>query len=628
MNKILDTKTLLKIAALVMAVFCFTTPFADHPHLSYPKDVWLGLDVSWQVMLGYALNKHWQWGTDIIYTYGPLGVLATRAGMGISRWVFLLFDFYLICNFYFLFKDFLLNATEKFIALLVVFAITLLLDTNIGGDLSWVITVFSFYWMYKSYQEPRYVYFLLSVLNIVLCFYIKLNAGIIGFFFLFAHLANLLMFKKIRLPKVAVILAIGIALIYTGALLFNVNILSYTVGAFEIIKGYNDVMFLPSKGYERIEHNVNMLFVAIMLLYGIYVLLVGKERKFSLLFFACISFAYIFLLRKQAILRNDPIHYFEFYKYAPIVFLSGAFALIDKKYQKFTYAASLIVVLYSLFLMSEHPYRHIDDAFKNRYFSAKDYLQQFGKYNSQTRLEGSKIRALPQAILQRIGNQSVDIFPWDSEIVIENGLNYKPRPVFQSFSAYTERLQRKNYEFYIKTPPEYIIYNSETIDDRYAMNDDFLVNLFICKNYTFADSFTSGKELRLLLQKKAVTSPLIEVITKEVKTKINEDIPVEWVMTMKVDVKYSFAGKLQSILNRPPLIGIEMTDMNNHKRFYKISVELLKCGIFLDRWIANANGFETYLRDKNMLDVFKTVVIKADEQYFEKELNIKYINYK
>lgn len=628
MNRFLTSDNLLKIAALLMAVFCFTTPFADNPHLSYPPDMWLGLDVSWQVTLGYVLQKHWQWGTDFIYTYGPLGVLATRVGMGLSRWVFLLFDVYLICNFYFLFKDFLLNATEKFMALLLVFAITILLDTNIGGDLSWVITVFSFYWMYKSYQEPRYIYFFLAVLNIVLCFYIKLNAGIIGFFFLFAHLTNLLIFKKIKLLKAAVVLAVGIALVYTGALLFNVNIISYAIGAFEIIKGYNDVMFLPCNDYGRIEHNVNMLFVAIMLLYITYVLMGAKERRFSLLFFAGISLAYVFLLRKQAILRNDPTHYFEFYKYAPIVFLSGAFALTDKKYQKITYRVSLVVVVYSLFLMSEYPNRHIDDAFKNRYFSAKDYVNQFRNYNSQPRLEGSRIRVLPQAILQKIGNHSVDIFPWDSEVVIENGLNYKPRPIFQAFSSYTSYLQHMNYEYYVKNAPEFIIYSYNTIDGRYAFNDDFLVNLFICKNYTFADSFVSGNEYRLLLQKKDVTTPLVEVQTKEIVAKINEAIPVEWVMTMRFEVRYNFAGKLQSMLNRPPLMAIEMIDRNNQTRFYRTSVELLNAGVFLDRWVANTKGFENYMRDKNTLDVFNTVAVKADEKYFEKDIKVKYINYK
>ncbi len=628
MNKVLDTNTLLKIAALVMAVFCFTTPFADHPHLSYPTDVWLGLDVSWQVVLGYALNKHWQWGTDIIYTYGPLGVLATRVGMGLSKWVFLLFDVYLVYNFYCLYRDFLLDAVDKFIALLLVFSITLLMDFNHGGDLSWVVTVFSFYWMYKSYREPKYYYFLLIVLNVVLCFFIKLNAGIVGFFFLSAHLTNLLIFKKIKVSKAIIVLAGAMVIVFAGALLLNVNLKAYTIGAFEIIKGYNDVMSLPSTDYTRVEYNVNMLCIAMMLLYGVYVLIAGKEKKVSHLFFAGISLAYIFLLRKQAILRNDAIHYTEFFKYGPLVFLGGAFALIDRKHQKIAYAASLVMALFSLFMAMDYPTNHLDESFKRRYYVFGEYVRQFAEQDKIQKLEGAKLRVLPPAILNRIGNNTVDVFPWDSEIIIENGLNYKPRPVFQSFSAYTERLQRKNYEFYLKTPPEYLIYNSETIDGRYAMNDDFLVNLFICKNYTFADSFTSGKELRLLLQKKAVTSPLIEVITKEVKTKINQDIPVEWVMTMKMDVKYNFAGRLQSILSRPPLIGIEMTDLNNHKRFYKVSVELLKCGIFLDRWIANAYGFETYLRDKNMLDVFKTVVVKADEKYFEKELKVKYINYK
>ncbi len=35
------------------------------------------LDVSWRWMLGYGLQHHLQWGQSILFTYGPLGFLAS-----------------------------------------------------------------------------------------------------------------------------------------------------------------------------------------------------------------------------------------------------------------------------------------------------------------------------------------------------------------------------------------------------------------------------------------------------------------------------------------------------------------------------------------------------------------------
>ncbi len=628
MNKLKDTNTLLKLTALIMAVALFTYPFINTLHLVDAGPNWLSLDVSWQSTLSYAYTHNWVWGKDIVYTYGPLGILSTRIGTGISKWIFILFDIYMVLNFYFILKDYLVAAVNKFVAIATVFCMTLLMSTSHGSDLSWVVLMFSFYWMFRSYAEAKYWYYALVVLNLVLCFYIKLNAGLVGLVFLGGHLLTMLIYKRISLLKAVIVAAMSVVLILLGAWLLHVDLPGYVKGAFEIVKGYNDVMYLDTECYTRTEHNVNILFLGLSAICIIYVYIAIREKKFSRLFFVCMAFGYLFLLKKQATLRNDAQHYYEYFGYASIVFLSGFLSLTDKKQIGNLYNINFAFVLFSMFMVAEYPDRQIDKSFENRYFTIGNYFSQIKNYDTITKLNGAKFRQIPPSVLAKVGNKSIDVFPWDSEFIIENGLNYKPRPVFQSFSAYTAYLQRINYEFYLKNPPEYILYDYDAIDGRYAFNDDFLVNLFICKNYTFADSFVSNNRLRLLLQKKTEIAPLQEVETKEITTGINKPIPVEWVMTMRAELKYNFAGKLQSILDRPPVVQIVMVDRNNAVRHYKASVELLKAGIFLDRWVASTRGFEVYMRDKNMMDVFNTVTIKADEKYFEKDIKVKYINYK
>lgn len=614
--------------ALLMAIACFTYPFVEYPHLVNSGPNWLGLDVSWQVVLSYAVDNDWIWGKDIVYTYGPLGFLSTRVGIGISRWIFLAFDIYLITNFFFLFRDYLLKATDRFIALATVFCTTLLMSTSHGSDLSWVVLIFSFYWMQRAYTDGKYTYYALIIINLALCFFIKLNAGLIGFAFLIGHIINLLLSKRISYLKSIIVLSGTAMLVLLGSLLLKVNLPGYLKGAIEIVKGYNDVMYLDTECYTRTEHNVNLLFLGLLITALVYAYFAIREKKYSLLFFVGITAGYLFLLKKQAILRNDSQHYYEYFGYASLVFFSGIFSLIDRVKIKKLYLLQFVFVLFSMFMIAEYPGRQIDKSLENRYFTIGNYFKQFSNYNTTPHLNSAHLRYIPKPVLEKIGKSSIDVFPWDSEYIIENGLNYKPRPVFQSFSAYTAYLQRINYEHYLKNAPEYILYDYDAIDGRYAFNDDFLVNLFICKNYTFADSFVSNSRYRLLLRKKTEIAPLQEVETKQITAGLNEPIPVEWVMTMRADLKYNFAGKLQSILDRPPVIQIVMVDRNNAVRHYKTSVELLKAGIFLDRWVASTRGFEVYMRDKNMLDVFNTVTIKADEKYFEKDIKVKYINYK
>src|SRR5687768_11213182 len=40
------------------------------------------LDPSWQLLLGYALTHSLEFGREIILTYGPLGFITTRHGLG------------------------------------------------------------------------------------------------------------------------------------------------------------------------------------------------------------------------------------------------------------------------------------------------------------------------------------------------------------------------------------------------------------------------------------------------------------------------------------------------------------------------------------------------------------------
>lgn len=51
-----------------------------------------GLDPSWRIALGLIVREHFVFGRDIIFSYGPLGYLATRMPIGGETLAYLLFD--------------------------------------------------------------------------------------------------------------------------------------------------------------------------------------------------------------------------------------------------------------------------------------------------------------------------------------------------------------------------------------------------------------------------------------------------------------------------------------------------------------------------------------------------------
>lgn len=80
---------------------------------------------------------------------------------------------------------------------------------------------------------------------------------------------------------------------------------------------------------------------------------------------------------------------------------------------------------------------------------------------------------LSPEILAMLANHTVDVFPWDVALAYAYGLDWDPRPVFQSYSAYTASLDALNAaHFNSNSSPDYVIFAAESIDGRYPLFDE------------------------------------------------------------------------------------------------------------------------------------------------------------
>src|SRR5690606_38940817 len=161
-------------------------------------------------------------------------------------------------------------------------------------------------------------FFLLSFI-IVVAFYVKINTGIVNIAFLAAHLANLVLFKKIKIGRALAVLGFLAASIGLFAILLHVDLYGYFIGSLETIKGYNDVMGFYDSRYTDLEKMVSYLFNALLLLYIVSFFLLIRKKAFSEVLYVLIAVGYLFLLKKQAIIRADQQHLSEFIAYAPLV---------------------------------------------------------------------------------------------------------------------------------------------------------------------------------------------------------------------------------------------------------------------------------------------------------------------
>jgi hypothetical protein len=231
-------------------------------------------------------------------------------------------------------------------------------------------------------------------------------------------------------------------------------------------------------------------------------------------------------------------------------------------------------------------------------------------------------RKLPVAVLNKIGNKTIDVFPWDAAFVLENKLNYAPRPVFQSFSAYTPYLADLNYNYYQQKAPDFVLYDYASIDDRLPFADDCMTQLFVMNNYKLADSFYSNGRYMLLLQRNDTLKKLTVQTLHAGQVKPGSIVDVADAKLVKLDIKPSASAKLNQLLKRQPAVYITCYLSSGDTMRYKSSALQLASGIYTDRYIHDVRSTAGWLSGQSQAKIIK---LKVEPMYaIDGDMHIMY----
>jgi hypothetical protein len=80
---------------LLSIVLCTGTVLVLPPWIPAMPDI--GIDPSWAAVLNHAFTHHWQFGKDLVFTFGPFGFLYAKTfdpatyGWMLSAWIFFAF---------------------------------------------------------------------------------------------------------------------------------------------------------------------------------------------------------------------------------------------------------------------------------------------------------------------------------------------------------------------------------------------------------------------------------------------------------------------------------------------------------------------------------------------------------
>jgi hypothetical protein len=187
----------------------------------------------------------------------------------------------------------------------------------------------------------------------------------------------------------------------------------------------------------------------------------------------------------------------------------------------------------------------------------------------------------------------VDVYSYEQSALLSRDYAWDPRPVVQSYSAYTPWLIRTN-EQHLRSSgaPEHIVFRLETIDDRLPALDDGLSWPAMLDNYRVAEVANGWVHLTRKpgpLRTESHFIPL-EMTSAELGQEVtlpSGDGPI----FVQIDLSSSFYGRLLEFPYKMPMLKLTLSCGNNRRLVYRTFANMMKTGFFLSPLITDNEDF-------------------------------------
>ena len=565
------------------------------PSLCYfPGKPETSLDASWQQVLIYAHAQHWQFGREIVFTWGPWGFLNSQFQLGDT------------------------GATAKLIwetvgtLLLAIGLITLTQRLPTWRQVSFVLGYVLFSWLFLDT-----VFLVFIALAVVACLLrpaaprwqlvacVVALAFLAEFKFTYSLIASAGMLAATaaaiarRRLRIAAALAGGFAgafvILWVAAGQNPKNIWPYFRMSWETSTGYAAAMGVDE------QQSVFLCGIGILMLCGIFLWRLWRvhpDRPFALSASAFLAFAW-FLVWKHGFIRADGhVHGFFLYTLLLAIVLP-AVCFPDRRWHWFD--ASPALCLLGVWLVDPGLPLRCPKIANARIHENLTTLAHVGSLRAAwvaAYLQASADARLP-AIQKAVGNATVDVYNYNQGVALLNHLRYTPRPIFQGYSAYTSLLMEKNLRFCRSSrAPDFLIWKHGTIDSRFPTLDDAALLSELPRGYQpmlEEGDYLLLKKASPLPAQRLERRPLLSqsvAFGEELPIPTNQDHPVWFQATVPLNI----LGRLRAFFYKPPLVNLTVTDDAGRETTWRLLPRVAEDGFLLEPLIEIQSDFAAYLR--------------------------------
>jgi hypothetical protein len=552
------------------------------------------LDASWASALSYFADQHMQFGKDVIFTYGPLGYLYSPYYSG-----------HLIKN------RIILELVAK-----AVIVILLLVVTQCAGKILgflFLLNIFLF-WPARLLESSRsFSPFLTDALFLFTTTFLLVLAAqhedqpllslgvsvslaflsLVKFLLLVTSIVGLLpigvywawqrKWFQAGLIVATYVFALLLFWLISGQALSG--IIQYLYASMQISTGYAKAMYIEGANPILLVGAGTLIITATVILeLCIYPTVDGKSLLIGLLLAEGLFFSW-----KHGFIRADTGHIIIFFSFIQLT-LGAAWALARFRvaHKRTFLILTFIGILLSyigVFPKGAHHYHKL--ILSNTWYRIENNvvaLTDIGRYvdSLQHKLSLAKAQYALPTIKNIVEHERVDVFGFEQGIALLNEVNYRPRPVFQSYSAYTPFLLNVNQAFYLSSSaPRFVLFKLQTIDGRIPAADDSMALDALLYNYSPVIA-----EKGYLLWKQRIERQSLplrqlfragEAIFYE-KIDLPGDQPLIWA---QIEWETPLLGKLRELLHKPAEVSIEITSDTGKTNSFRLVEPLARAGFIV-----------------------------------------------
>ena len=192
---------------------------------------------------------------------------------------------------------------------------------------------------------------------------------------------------------------------------------------------------------------------------------------------------------------------------------------------------------------------------------------------------------------------TVDVYPVQQSLMFAYGYDFRPRPVFQSYMAYTPALGRINADA-LGAPgaPEWILFLPISIDGRFPALDDAASWPELMSRYAPVGRAGSFALLRRRSQPLPWTLEPLDSLQASTDTAIPVPPSSDGPIWARIDVQETAGDALAATLLAAPLVSLDITLADGRQWRYRLVPRVARAGFVLSPLVGTADNFLRLMR--------------------------------